>query len=350
MFSKLNLKYSISILVLFFLTLKNEVLYSQDFHLSQYWSAPMNINPALTGLFNQNLRFTLNYRSQWLQTQTYNTYLASVETNIGRKKFEGNFIGLGLNFFQEIENNGSFSNTALNLSAAYLINFKKRKINHGLSLGFTFSYLSKQINLKNAVFGSFFENQINEDPIIFNNYNRKNIFDVALGANYLISIKEKIKLSLGISASHIANPDISFTNFGEDTLYRKINSNISADFKLAKTKFSLIPMLLIQFQGPFSEINIGTYTRFTINDRKNIASYLGVQYRLVSGFEKWNSDAIIFGFRQEYKALDFGLSYDFTLSNLRKNKSFIGSPEIYLSYAFSFKNQKYSQMSQCPKF
>jgi len=40
-------------------------LHAQDIHYSQFDRSPLNINPALTGLFKGDLRFIGNYRSQW---------------------------------------------------------------------------------------------------------------------------------------------------------------------------------------------------------------------------------------------------------------------------------------------
>jgi len=40
-------------------------LHAQDIHYSQFGRSPLNINPALTGLFKGDIRFIGNYRSQW---------------------------------------------------------------------------------------------------------------------------------------------------------------------------------------------------------------------------------------------------------------------------------------------
>ena len=38
---------------------------AQDIHFSQYYSAPLTINPALTGGFAGDYRAGVNYRTQW---------------------------------------------------------------------------------------------------------------------------------------------------------------------------------------------------------------------------------------------------------------------------------------------
>ena len=39
--------------------------YAQDNHFSQFYAAPMTVNPALTGLFDGRYRGIVNYRTQW---------------------------------------------------------------------------------------------------------------------------------------------------------------------------------------------------------------------------------------------------------------------------------------------
>ena len=37
---------------------------AQDAHFTQYFTSPLTLNPALTGLVNEDLRFAANYRTQ----------------------------------------------------------------------------------------------------------------------------------------------------------------------------------------------------------------------------------------------------------------------------------------------
>ena len=40
-------------------------LNSQDIHFSQFYMSPLNLNPAMTGVMNGNIRLTGNYWNQW---------------------------------------------------------------------------------------------------------------------------------------------------------------------------------------------------------------------------------------------------------------------------------------------
>ena len=40
-------------------------LMAQDVHFTQYFTSPLTLNPAMTGLVADDLRFSGNYRQQW---------------------------------------------------------------------------------------------------------------------------------------------------------------------------------------------------------------------------------------------------------------------------------------------
>ena len=49
------------------LILLGKVLFAQDVHLSQFYTAQLNLNPALGGYYDGEFRVAGNYRSQWSQ-------------------------------------------------------------------------------------------------------------------------------------------------------------------------------------------------------------------------------------------------------------------------------------------
>ena len=85
---------------------------AQDFHFSQYWSAPLKLNPALTGFYNGNLRVAATYRNQWIGLRSYSTYAVSTDARFFQNLLDEDVLGLGLGFYQEIEGDGAFKNSA----------------------------------------------------------------------------------------------------------------------------------------------------------------------------------------------------------------------------------------------
>ena len=67
---------------------------AQDIHFSQFYLSPLNLNPAMTGVMNCNIRLVANYRNQWasvLRSNAFRTYSVSYDQRIpvGRNDFFG---------------------------------------------------------------------------------------------------------------------------------------------------------------------------------------------------------------------------------------------------------------------
>ena len=324
--------------------------FAQDFHLSQYWASPLNLNPALTGVFDDNIRFAANYRNQWFNYTTFATYAVSVDANLWRNKMNGNILGVGLGFYQDIEGKQEFTNTGVNLNLAYNQKIGGRGINHYIGIGMQGAYYAKQINLKNLIYGNLFENNNNTDPLDFLEYQQRSVIDVSAGLNYFVNINNRHTISAGFSVFHLAKPNVSFGSNSEDILYRKFTANLSAKLELQNKVISIIPIMLFQKQGPHLEMIFGSYVKFLLNENKNTALYAGAQYRLAA-YEKSNiaSDAFILGVRAEFASFDVGFSYDITVSNLRKATVFMGGPELYVIYTLRTSKGK-RDVLKCPKF
>jgi len=328
---------------------------AQDFHFSQYWSNPTQLNPALSGLMEKNVRVCTNYRNQWFQEVSYSTYAGAMDANLFRDRLNGNFIGVGLGFYQDVEGRGEFKNNGLNLSLAYNQKLKGRKATHYLGFGLQAAYFSKQVNIQNVIYGTLFEINSNTDPIDFLNYNRKTIMDFGSGLTYFLNVRDKHLFSGGFAVMHIARPNTSFRTDISDLLYRRYVLNMSARVGFNNQKLALMPVFLFQHQGPHKELNFGTFLQLTLESKERAYLYFGAQYRLAS-FEQqiFGSDALVLAVRGEVKALDIGFSYDITTSKLRTANSFFGGPELSLQYAFSTANgsiSKYRKKAmRMPKF
>src|SRR5215467_12867108 len=80
---------------------------AQDIHFSQYYSAPLTINPALTGGFAGDYRAGVNYRTQWGSvTVPYRTFDLYGDLNIGRRLISRNFWAVGLNVISDRAGDG----------------------------------------------------------------------------------------------------------------------------------------------------------------------------------------------------------------------------------------------------
>jgi hypothetical protein len=62
---------------------------AQDVHFSQYFTSPMTLNPALTGLTQSDYRMAANYRTQWgsVNNAPYTTATVSYDMASMRGQF-----------------------------------------------------------------------------------------------------------------------------------------------------------------------------------------------------------------------------------------------------------------------
>ena len=75
------------------------IAHTQDIHFSQFYAAPVSLNPAMTGLMNGNYRGTAIYRDQWRSVSTpYVTIGGAFDINLFKGTWKNDYIGLGLNF------------------------------------------------------------------------------------------------------------------------------------------------------------------------------------------------------------------------------------------------------------
>lgn len=71
---------------------------AQDIHFSQFYMAPLFLNPAMTGVMNCNHRVIANYRNQWasiLRSNAYNTYNVSYDNKMPVGRYD--YLGVGGN-------------------------------------------------------------------------------------------------------------------------------------------------------------------------------------------------------------------------------------------------------------
>ena len=109
-----------SILVTCMLALGALSISAQDIHFSQFYLSPLNLNPAMTGVMNCNIRMVANYRNQWasvLRSNAYNTYSFSYDQRIPVGRYD--YFGIGGTFWGDEAGEANFSTLTGKLSASY---------------------------------------------------------------------------------------------------------------------------------------------------------------------------------------------------------------------------------------
>src|SRR5690606_19535163 len=106
-------------------------LQAQDPNFSQFFSSPLNVNPALTANINSEWRLISNFRHQWAGVgQPYNTGTVSFDSKILDNKLpENSILGIGGMLMYDRVMNGALSSTYASLNTTY--NLQLAEDNYG---------------------------------------------------------------------------------------------------------------------------------------------------------------------------------------------------------------------------
>ncbi len=317
---------------------------AQDPVFSQFYAAPLQVNPAFAGV-TFSPRITLNYRSQWAAFDGgYSTYAAAFELGV-----ESLNSGFGLMVTGDNALNGVYQNYRIHGMYTYQIRMGRQLY---ARVGVAGGWIGRQLDWNRLRFGDQLDEitgnvdqngnetfSAEQPPESLN----RNLFD--LSAGLLINGR---KWYLGGAVHHINNPNESFYSVS-DRLFAGLPLRFTLhggwQFDLPSSNMSspeafISPNVLFIRQADFSQLNAGAYVQYG-------KVYGGLWYR----HSGRNGDALIglVGFR--YKIFRIGYSYDLTISGL-SNQNTGGSHELSLTFDFSqteaYKNRRRSRrFSDC---
>jgi len=307
------------ILSIFFNIFFNISSFSQYLDYSQYYSSPLSLNPALTGVGEYG-RFGIIYRNQWPSIyrgfQTFSTW--------SDYNFDNSNNNLGIIVSRQREGYAGLNSNLIGINFANEILLNSNLVIRG---GLQFSYTNKNISFNNLVFGD----QLNEAGIIndisletLNFQDRINYFDLGIGI-----ITYSNKFWLGGSLFNILEPNISFTGFKENL------KNLNASSK----NIYIIPSANYRRLKKFHQLDLGT--NIVLNP-----IILGLYYRGIPlmpfALKKYDNiashESIIGLFGLQYDEFSISYTYDYTISKLNNFSG--GSHEISLIYRFNFLGKK----------
>lgn len=325
-------------------------LQAQDIHFSQFNASPLTLNPALTGKLECTYRAAINYRNQWNAIPApYVTYSAAFDAAIGREKFNGSSIGLGVLGFNDRSGDGNLTNTTLGLSLAYHQRIGESSF---LSAGFQGAFVNSSVDMANLVF----PNMIGPNGVIAGSvsgeaYEPVQYADLNVGMHWS-SVFDGFSFNLGGAYYHALEPNVSLLGNDDITLPARlvIHGGFTAEIG---DYYSLSPSILFMNQAGAEQLNTGASLGYHMDEA---ALYFGVWHRYagdigaIGGADNQfgNSDAIIALVGIEFSSLLLGFSYDITISEAAQANNSRGGFELSLSYNGCIEAKR--RVNQCPKF
>lgn len=315
---------------------------AQDPQFSQYYQAPLYMNPGFTGITQQQ-RAVVNNRIQWPNLpQAFTTYAASYDIWVDELKS-----GFGLLATTDKMGSAGWRTTTANLLYSYKVKLTDKLVfSPGLSFGYGFNGLDRT-KLK---LGDGLEyNGVSLDPDL-NKLGNQQYFDFSSG--FLIYSKD---VWIGAAFDHMNQPNISVLN-STSRLPMKISVQGGARLQLHSGPRTLervsylTPSFIYRVQGPITQLDLG------MNYHIDPVS-IGVWYR-GKPFQKnvigtVAQDALIFTMGLYMKNFTIGYSYDFSISQLSTTSG--GAHEISIMYEFVAKPlhrgvKKRNRLIPCPTF
>ena len=330
------------ILLHFLLGMLSLQAWGQDLHFSQYYNAPMLVNPANTG-FNPDFDFRagVNYRNQWASVGTpYKTMSAWGDVKLLSNRIENGWVGLGGMLWKDQAGSGSLTGTTGMLSLAY---HQMLGYNSLLSGGFSVGYTQKRIDITKLTFddqwnGVFFDANIPSfEPFATN---QVSYVDLQAGINYAYFASENFYFNAGVSVMHINTPRETFfdASVSNNEISRRYNVFLNASLKVVDT-WILNPNIYVSMVGNSREILAGINANRDLGDNGARQLIMGVYYR--------NNDAIIPLFGYQINDLKMTFNYDATISTLSKSNLTRGAYEISIVKSGIFPSSQ-GRQTRCP--
>ena len=275
---------------------------SQDKHFTQFYAAPLSLNPALTGAMEGSYRVGAIYRDQWRKVldhpiRTF-SFFADLRFDAKRKKKStDDAIGLGIAFFNDKVSVIDFSTTQISVSLAYHKSIGSNN-NQYLTAGIQGGLTQRNVSYASLQFHDEFDGNTGYSMPTSEVFPGNNFAypDYNAGINYSSDIGKDGRFFAGAAIHHFLQPKISFyDNAGDgDKLYSKYSAQIAANLPLTRDNRAQIhPRLLVAMQGPHMQVNAGTNFRFALDKYASTALNFGAWARPVRNSDGFGLDAVV---------------------------------------------------------
>jgi type IX secretion system PorP/SprF family membrane protein len=311
---------------MFFAVLISEA--QQDYQLNHYMFNQMGINPGYAGS-QDKVYASVIYRNQWLNLVGA-PEIASANINTPFNLF-GKKHGVGLSVFSDTY--GFYNDISISLSYAYRISLGDGTLGIGLAGGFKNSTLNPGLYSGEGIEGwipsgsDFPGGRYPSDPNLPQQESPDFGFDLDAGVFY-----QAEELYLGLSTTHLLGTTYEY---GEETeagsveysAQRHVYITTGYNFQLPNPSFEIKPSIFVKTDLASTQIDLTTLVMYN--------------KRIWGGLTIRDGEAAVLAGLQLSNNINFGLSYDYSISKLAGQHS--GSVEALINYSFDLKREKVPQ-------
>lgn len=326
---------------------------SQERYFTQFYSAPLLLDPSLTGNFDGNYRVNMAFRDQWFKNleKPFSVFEMNMDLSFDLQKHSryNDYAGAGLFFATDKAGPLSFGNTEMGIAGSY-----RKFLGPGqfLSGGLYVSLVQRNINFTNITFEDQFNGEDGYTAGTGESLGGNNFafFDQGIGISYS-NYKEHLNgFNFGIAMAHPLRPEVSFLKrddvLGEfaASFRLPIKYTAHAGGKIILNDYvNLYPRFLYIRQGVQDMGTLGLNVRF---DSGVFGIHLGAFGRAAGGNFRYNFDSAGILAGLEYLNWQVGISYDAAIPNIIHYSRNQGTFEITLSYFGKY----FDDNLMCPTF
>ena len=324
---------------------------AQDYKFNQFYNAPLNLNPALTGKLKGLYRIGVNYRVQSPPVASpapYNTFSGFADFGLLQNTLNGDILGVGIIASADNQAGGALKTNDIMASVAYHKHFGYHN-EHYLSAGFQFGIKNRRLDVSQLYFESQFNPSINGfDMTLPNleNFDRESFTRLNMNAGIFWSsnFTKTISAYAGLSMFNLLRPkDNFFSADAERAIKYHAHGGVAINLN---DKFMISPNGI--FMKQYNQTDWVAGSIFTYNLSGKDHPY---QTSIFAGAWYEGTGAIIASAGVQFKGLQFTVSYDRTTSDLKNANNGFGALETSIIYQSKplESNKKYSIMN-CPVF
>ncbi len=335
---KFTLKHSWLVLA-FLCTWNIADIQAQDPHFSQFNAAALDLNPAMSGVYEGQFRVGFNYRDQWgsvLGPVPFKTSMVSFDFRV--YAFKNDYFSIGLNLLTDKAGEARSSMTQGLFNMSYMkqiVGGRGSRYDQYLVIGGQFGFGQRGINWNTLQFSRQFDGQA-FDPNLSNGEltaDQTAMYgDLGAGLMWYGLFGKQRSAYGGVAFHHLNSPNISYNGISSDPLYTKYTIHGGGELPINRES-TLLPSIKIQRQGPSLQTVGGASLRFSTREWDEFAVRLGIYGRLSGNYESsLMTDAAIVYTGLEWHDWLIGLSFDTNVSSLSAVSGGRGAFELSLTY------------------
>jgi len=302
---------------------------AQDPTFSQFFSSPLNINPALTANINSDWRVITNYRSQWMNASSpFVTGTVSYDTKLQSKNVyqeEGNYLGLGGMLMFDRAMGGIAKATFGSLDLSYHIKLVDNGSLHRLGIGFGGMYGKRSVdysrlNFEDQYTGFGFNTNLPTGETALSDM--KAFLSVSAGLTYSITT-DNTNLDFGAAVYHVNKPKQTFLQDENQRLAMRMVAHANFETYI-NDRTILNAAAIYQEQGPATYLSAGGGIGYYLGDETGPIINAGLWF--------WKENGFVPYIGLVKNNFQFGFSYDVTTSKLNESARKPSSIELSLIF------------------